>query len=779
MLDKRLQLGGLQVGGPRTMQTPVRFKKADNVYQTTDGYLVPRFHCASDIAIDASENVEVHSLANYGGEVFSIVRDLTNNYMRFFIGGTKVPMYSTGYSNAQDFSTPGECESLGPQCVEKLGCLFINFPYYGLYKYDGVQAYRAGVPLPFFSSAQRADAGAAYIRVIQHHIDFQGNIVNSGYVEFRATPAANIVNIRHDFSATDIIPNTGVSPIIRTSKFDNYYDEHYWVATGAGTVNAGPRTVTIPTGGNHNVAVDAYVIVSATLTTTAVTGFSINTKGIAMKVVTSTATTVTLSLDSCRILDASNNWVLEGMSVATTLFSAARNGTNYWCSVWASNTATGNYVFKDLFGVLYHSTTSQTEAVDCTSLVVASSGSDQTAFNLAGNLGDIYDVTTVKDVFTHALQFGNPQDYPISFTTYGDMAVISDNNSNIRFSDTSLGGAFEMINGLSFVVVGEDTDGKVQAVCGNSDFLLVSRQRKNYYLAGNLPTANYRVQPITGASAGCYSNESCISFEDKVIFYTCKGIYALYSGARCSEISENIKGFFQNFSNTKVWSEDSAFDISDFPSFKEIFTVPDQYVRVRSDTLRGLVIFLISFEGSGMSLVLNMNNGEFYTWTGFNGNIVGAGGESCTVKDILFIDGEYYVTMNYINESDLSVAQVYKEEKTTNRYQYEFVFPIVLETAWFTAGEPSLEKQFSAMKLWGVVVGSVAISYMADWTDTQVECPTYTSTETPFKLSHFTRLSPSKLQAISVRLQPTVGDGSFEIEGMELEFNLLQQRTTR
>jgi hypothetical protein len=779
MLDQRLQLGGLQVGGPRTNQTTVRFRKADNVYQTSDGYMVPRFHCASDIVVDGSYNVEFHSLADYEGQVFGIARSNTDNYMEFFLEGNKIPMYGTGKANARDLSAPGESESLGPQCIEKLGCLFISFPYYGLYKYDGVQAYRAGVPLPFFSSAQRADAGAAYVRVIQHHIDFQGNIVNSGYVEFRATPAANIVNIRHDFSTTDIIPNTGVSPTLRTSKLDGYYDEHYWVATGAGTVNAGPRTVTIPTGGNHNVAVDAYVIVAATLTTSAVTGFSMNTKGIAMKVVSSNATTVTLSLDNCRILDASNNWVLEGMNVATTLFSAARNGSNYWMSVWVSNTATGNYVFRDLFACLYHSTTSQTEAVDCSSLIVPATGSDQTAFNLAGNLGDIYDVTTVKDVFPHSSAYNNSED-PLSFTTYGDMAVIA-GADNVRFSDTSLGGAFEMINGLSFITVGEGNDGKIQSVCGNYDFLLISRQRRNYYVAGNLPTANYRVQPIKGVVVGTYSNESCISYEDKIIFFTCKGVYALYSGGRCDEVSVNIQGFFKNFSNTRLWPEESAFDLADYPAFKELFQVPDQWVRVRSDELRGLVVFLITGAGKeGRALVLNMNNGEFYTWTGFSGNIV-FGDENPNVKDILFIDGEYYVTMNYYDTPNTNyIAQIYKEEKSTNRYQYESVYPITLETTWLTATQPSLDKKLNNLKIWGIISGSVTVYYYLDWTDTQIPCPDYENGDSPFKFSHRTNVVPANFQAVSIGLQPLVNDsGTFEIEGMEVELQPLQTRMTR
>lgn len=772
MLDKRLKLGGLQVGGPRTAQNPARFRVANNVYQTRDEYMVPRFHNEEELALGSGK--EVVSLSSYTKQPFAVVRDAATSKMEFYANSTsKIPTYNIA---ASDFTAPGEADSSGPQYIEKFGCLFVHFPYYGLYKYDGTQAYKAGVPLPYFDSAQINPAGAAYIRVIQHHIDFQGNIVNSGYVEFRATPSANLVNIQTDSAASEICGNAEVYPKVRTSKLDGNYDQHFWVSTGAPTVNAGPRTVTCPTGGNHNVVVGAYVLITASgLISASLSGFTIDTKAIAVKVVSFTGTEVVFSLDNVKIQDASGNWVVEPMATTYPGLAFAVHGTNHWMSGWTSNVATGNYVLRGVWRAFYDSNTTQTFALDCTSLTSPNNSFvDSTAFNLSGNLGDIYDVTTVKDVFPYYSVY-NGVNLPKAFTTYGELALVADNNI-IYFSDTSLGGSFEMVNGLSFAVVGEGTDGDIQTVCGNFDFFLVSRQSKNYYVAGNLPTANYRVQPITNTSMGAHSNESCIPYEDKIMFLNAQGVWALYSGGRCEEISININGLFKNFSETTQFSEELFFDMSAYENFVSYFNYPDQWVRVRSDVARGLVTFLIKGDGTGTALVLNMNNGEFYTWNGFAQD---HGFTTPKVKDLTFINGEYYIALNYPDGGNYH-GNVYKEVKTGGG-QYNYVpssYPIRLDTTWFNAGEPSLEKKLQQIKLWGVVTGAVSVSHYLDWNDSEINDLAYSNTSLTL-FSHKHRLKSANFLAVSVSLDVVPDSGRFELEGTEIEFESLQEGMKR
>lgn len=771
MLDKRLQLGGLQVGGPRTMQNVARFRVANNVYHTRGDYLVPRFHCAQELEFPPTVSFtdpEIVALADYKSVPFCAVKQVDDGY-NFYYQGAKIPFLIEGIGSPIDSSTFGHSNGYGIQFVEKLGCLFAHFPIYGLFKFDGFQFYKAGVPLPFFSCAQYAAAGATYVRVIQHHNDLQGNIVNSAYLQFRATPAASLITIRTDTATTDIIGSgTGIVPSSRpmgeilTGVFDEFFFKSSAQVIGA-------TDIVFTTGGNHLAEVDAYIMVSASLEVVADTGLPEDSYGISMKVSAVTANTVTLSLVDVKYLDYNLDWQTVTMPNTGSFLATITYGTNYWVSVWTSNTETGNYVYKGIGPVLYNSTVSETFDTNVASPTVAATGSTETAFNLAGNLGDIYDVTTVKQLFPHVRSTQSTPGYPYSFSTYGELALISTANE-VNFSDTSLGGAFEMMNGLSFIVVGDGDDGTIQLVCGNSDFFLVSRKRKNYYVSGNLPTANYRVQTINETSLGGYSNESAISYLDKIIFMNKAGIWGVFAGGRCEEISYNIRGYFTDWSESYAFAEEDYWDIDDFPSFIDLDFDPvftqNYWVRMRADVSRGLIAVMISgSDDTGEALILNMNNGEFTTWDNFAGGSVLTGPN---VKDICFIDGGYFLALN-----DDTQAYLYLEFKTgATRYGYG---GLQLEGSWFTAMEPSLEKKLNQLKLWGIITAPVVISHYLDWSTTAaISDGTYTNTVSN-KFSHKQRLNPANFQSVSIVMSVTPGDKVFQIEGIEVEWQPFQQ----
>lgn len=759
MLDKRLQLGGLQVGASRTGQNPARFRVADNVYQTRDNYLVPRFHNEVNHSYTVgADHIEYCHVMPYKSLPFVVARAFLSSYYEYNGGGV-IEAPSTPIIPGDQ----GKNDPWGWPSLEKLGCLFFLVPVYGLFKYDGYHCYAAGVPLPYISSAQYASGGATFMRVLQHKIDFQGNVVHSGYVQFPATPAANIVNIRHDNGATDIIGNTNVSPVRRTSSLSSLYDVWYFVGTGAGVTSGVTFDVTIPCT-DKNVVVGAYMMVSISKRASPGNGLSEDSYGVALKVKSFDATHVVLDLLNVRYVNVAGSWVSGDMVSTTTLFSSAKSGSNYWMSAWSSNAATGNYVFKDAWAVLNQSTTSRTQAVDVTSVTTPSAGYDLTCLNLAGNMGDFYDVTSVKDIFPRGGSAERQPDDLFSFGTYGDLATVA-NQNEVFFSDTTLGGAFEMVNGLSFIVVGDGDDGPVQCVCGNSDFMVVSRQRNNYYVSGNLPSGNYRVSRIVGTQMGSYSNETMISFEDKILLLNKQGIWAVYAGARCDEVSQNIRSFFDDFSESYDFPEQTYWSLEGLPEFitvdQAIDTSVNIWIRVKRDTLRGFIYFL---NPTGQVLVLNMNNGEFYTWSDLAADQTGG-----VVQDICAINGHYFVVANTPAYS----AYLLKELKTgATRYGYG---SLTLQMSWFTAGEPSLEKKLNQLKMWGIITATVDISHYLDWSTTaSIDDGSYTNT-TANKFSHKQRLNPANFQAVSVVLEVTPGTGTFQIEGFEVEFQPFQQ----
>lgn len=775
MLDKRLQLGGLQVGGPRTMQNSARFRVADNVYQTLDEYMVPRFG-NEDYLTGFDSDELIIAVANYKLKPFIITRTGDDKFHFYYDSLTELPtpVYQATVVNPN----PDDLLSLGIQFVESQGCLFFNMPILGLLKFDGFQVFRAGVPTPWISSLQYNSAGTTFIRVIGHHLDLQGNVINSGYVQFPATPVGNNVTIQTDQSALDMVGTyfgfafDGVTPKGR-QVFDNLgnsHDSFFMVASAVASSNA--AGVTYTTGGNHNVEVGCYLFVKTAYETSVLSGFGVEVLATVFKVSAKTATTVTLQYADAKYLDTNRNW--QTTTAVGGLPAGAATLANQWLSVWTSNAATGNYVWKAIIPAPFLATTAQNSVVNVSSPTVAVTGSDKNAFNLAGNLGDIYDVTSFKFPFPCFME----DLCSLSFCSYGSMAVISQANE-LFFSDTSLGGSFEMTSGIAFAVVGGGDDGPVQAVQATPDFLFVSRQFKNYYVAGNLPTANYRVQPISQTSLGAYSNETTVACLDKILFVNKAGVWALYAGGRCEEVSFNVRGLFTTFSDTKVYPEELLWDVDDFPTYLtptqwfdgDTTQAFNKWMRVRFDNCRNLVIiFVAGDDGSGSALVINMNNGELYTWNEFL-----YGETDPDLKDVCFIEGNYYLASNWATDHT-----VRKEAKSgVNKYDYSAGDnPPRLITTWFTAGEPSLEKKTKQLKMWGAVYdGTVDITQFLDWKPAETTVGTYTNDTDVDLFSHKQRLNPANALALSVSM--AFRCSRMELEGLELEFEPFQMGMKR
>jgi hypothetical protein len=751
MLSQRLQLGGLQVGGPRTIQNESRFRVANNVYQTRDGYMVPRFPNEEELDIKAlNANVEhVVAVTRYQGSNFAIAITTSDEYV-FFHNGAQIQSVtmSTGFTYA------GQLPAQGPQFLENLGCLYIMFPEKGLFRYDGITLSRAGVPTPSAFCLEADPSPTLYLRYIEHHIDFQSNIVNSAIKEEGVVPVANVVQVY-------TIDSVLTFPAEDRATFANEYDASYFYGAVASIV-LGAGTATITTSGNHSVTVGRYILTRVRKIIDV--GAGIYTQAVAMKVTATTATTVTFDTSTAKYLDEGYVWRDQGVSHTISTFfgtageGATTYGSNYWVSVWCSTTSTGNYVLKSVIPALAEDPVNFDFNISVASPTVPNTDFYEGAFNLAGNMGDIYDVTTVKSVFPWYNGLS-----PMSFTTYGELGLISYENE-VYFSDTTLGGAFEMVNGLSFFVAGSGEEGNVQTVCGNSDFLVVSRQYRNYYLSGNIVTANYRVQEISNLQLGAYSNESSIAVEDKIILFTKQGIWAIYGGGRCTEVSEQVRGLFDNFSNTVSFDEEEFFDIDAYPTYAGD-DLDDSWVRLRYDLNRGLLTFLIEGDGSGTALVLNMNNGEFTTWNG----LIQDG--TPKLKDITFIDGYYYVTNNDGTDVLLNV-----EDKTTLLVSTE-AYPMLLKTTWFTAGQPSLEKKILQMKMWGNIEGTVEMGYSVDWNTSQSsEADDYVNSNADL-FSHKNRLPSASALACSVYMN--LNCSVFMLEGLELEFSPIQQGVKR
>lgn len=732
------------------MQNEARFKVANNVYQTIDDYMVPRFsndQYLSGFVNSAGAAVKVIHVSQYKRKPFII--GVYNNggveeFSFYYDSVTPLPWH--GLYAGLPYIAP-DMRNLGIQSQEAIGCLFFNVPSQGLFKFDGVSVIRAGVPTPTFSCVEYASSGTTWARVINHRIDFEGNIVNSGYTQFPCTPdGAGNITLRLDSGATDIVGSTNVSPKNRYASEVQAAYENYFIIASSIVNDFGTMESTVTTLAGYNyVTVGAYVLVSTEALVT--TDFG-KTYAIAMKVKSFTATQVVLDLNDIRYFEYNNRIWQKANS--TTYVPSFTYATNTWASVWQSDGATNEYYYRGIAPVIYLSPVSYTHTVQVT---VSGTIHPTNCFNLVPLLSSIYEVNYAKSAFPIGLKEN------LSFTVYSGGAlesIVISNENEIFFTDNSEGGAFEMTTNSDSAVVGSGDDGPIQAVCGATDFLLVSRQQKNYYVSGDL-ARNSRVNEISQTSVGVYSNESAISCLDKIIFVNKVGVWALYAGGKCEEVSLFTKGLFGTFSGTTQYNEETYWDTSSLPNYATILdSTKNKWLRVRQDIFRKLVFFCLP---DGKILVLNLNNGEFYTWSGL----------ITTLYDFEVIEGSYYLV-----DGDI----VAKEDKTSvNKYDYFSSDAPVLEKTWFTGGEPSLEKKINQVKIWGQIVGDVAVSHKLDWNDTSFSDGNYTGVAGNF--SHKKRVGPANAQAVSVKLVLGNNVTKFEIEGMELEFQPLQQSMKR
>lgn len=752
-LDKRLELGGLQIGGPRTSQIRARFRKANNVYQTPDGYYIPR------------------GSASGGETVLNTITPVLRNVFRYrdlpFVLG-----YDGGYKaiyNAAEIpgpSLPSDSGSLGVQTVEKLGNLYLNFPFYGLYKYDGYNCYRAGSPLPYYEiPATYLSSPTFYTRVVQSHMDMNGNIVHSGYYESQTNVVSSKIQIRTDRGATTA--SGQVRPSIEKASSANGYNA-YFICGTTYTAN-GDNTITVNTAGDHFVEPGIRLIAdSNAFQRILLTVSSIPVNAVSYEVISFGASSVVIG--NMKYLDDNGDWQSWDYINGNYYPGNPTNLCHYFMTVWTSDVSTGVYYLQKIVPALYESNVNHTFDVNIAS-VTASPFGTTTALNLGPVMSETYDVFSAKQVFPVTSTY-----QPLTFTTYQDLCLIGYSNE-VYYSDTSAGGSFEMTEGLAFALVGEGDDGNVQAICGNSDFLVVSRKYRNYYVSGNLPTGNYRVSEIEETSLGAYSNESMLAVQGKIFLFNKQGVWAVAAGGACAEVSENIRGLFDNFSNTGSFEEESLFDIDSYPTYADPIT-SNQFVKVRVDETRKLITFIIrTSEGLGNCLVLNLNNGEFYTWSDF-----GYEQGSPNFQDLCFINGEFYSTRNGV--FDLSqVATLTKELKGYYTYASSIPNPPQLVTTWFTAGEPSLEKKLNQVKFFGLFVSStVAISHFLDWdASTEISDGNYAPLGTKL-YSHKVRLQPANFLAVSISLKftsMTVVTNSCLFEGLEIEFQPLQENMKR
>lgn len=526
----------------------------------------------------------------------------------------------------------------------------------------------------------------------------------------------------------------------------------------------------------------AYVIVFNSLFTGATYGLQ-NGFALALKVKSVlSVSSFKLDLKDAYYLDTNREWIKSDITAGkATLATQITEGTRNFLSIWASASATGVYNFQGFTNAFPSSSILKSVDIAIANPPVIVAGSDTKVSTLGPILNDIYDTNTRKLNLNTFYPFGGWMTLT-SMAVYQDLLLVA-NDDLIWFSDTTLGGSFEQFNTSNFIRVGDKEYGRITSICGSNDFFIVCRERKNYYVNGNIATGNYRVQEITAAEVGAWSNSSSILIKDMVYFINPLGVFQVSDGGRCVKVSEFCPKNFDNYDAVNV-NEDVTFRLTGFTAMPTKPETPfvefvDDGLSLAFDEYRELLVFMKKGQGNP-TLVLHTKTGEFYEWNGLMAD------ESRIANCITFIRSEFY--LGEVNEFSGPMNSKILEEDKTLALNYAEVYPIKLYSTWLTAGEPSLEKNLLQLKLFGRVdpnstsSKTINVCHYKDWNiSSKITNSPYFPIDTTSSLnfqtqySHKKRLNSDKVQSASVGFEVNDSGVTFELEAMEVEFSSIQE----
>jgi hypothetical protein len=774
-LGKMLNIGGMENSSPKTAQNPNRFRVARNVKPNPQGVISPRNSFTTPSG--QPSNIKRYPLlTQYNTSILKMAVNSSDIY-NYYLNNTLIPR-----SSFQGGAIGGGSDntSLAVMSFRKNNTTYIlnPLPENSFFKYDGVEITGCGSPQPRFSCASYLAAGTQWVKVIQHRVDFDNNEPASETVTFPIDVATNLITLRTDSGATNIVSptNPNVDPPNPVTQLPNTMSDIFFIG-GAAVFSAGNNDITV-TVTNHNLstaAIGSYIFLgkgatvatSNTFWTTAECGSSTLSSLLALRIKSFTAGTVVLDCLNAKSLRSVDrvweNFTAGGAAIVATGVCC---GFRRIFTVWNSFSLTGDYTLRRIGPAFPEATVTTNLTVDL--LSIFTTGTIQYSPVAIGiTLGDWYDQNTRKLCISTSYNFGGTF---LGLTSYQDQ-ILWWTDDLIYFPDPNLGGSVEHPSAGSFIRVGDSEFGQIVSVCGSSDFFVVSRERKNYIVNGNLATGNYRVQDISDIEIGAWCNNGMINIKDSVIMINALGVWQIQSGGRVSHLSKQIA---KNFATYQPSGEvtDTWFSLLGTTSFP-IVNGQDFGLDIAFDEYSELLFFCQrSIAGTPM-LVIHTKTGEFYEWTGVVGNFLSRG--------LVALNGVLYC-------ADVNgTSSVVKAENKSGFYTQDYAvnYPIQLYTTWLTGGEPSLEKQLLQLKMFGYVYTTAdrfRVVHFKDWDEqTKITNASYVPDKStyPLQYSHLKRLNSDKVLAASVGIEISQTNTWFELESIEVEFNPIQQGVKR
>lgn len=790
-LVKRFDMKGMYQGKNRQSPPENYFRRATNVWQDRSGTYRPVYPMGIQLGDDSGRIIQTLFTKYFQGKIFQGYAydtlgngdaiDFYDEYRTIDSSGSSFPIksFNSSFGALGLSGKNSDRNAYSSTTIDKK--LYFTGGDGLIKKFDGYVVTRSSEPTPYFSCAQYSTSGIVrWVRIIDVRIGLDGELVASQVLEF----PVNNTTISLNISGTDLVGQPQVSPTFRQTndRLLSLDGDVFSEGSGTTTYNAGTQEI-VATCFDFRANVGDWIIYKDN----GYIGTSSSGLGwlYAFKIKNISGSDLILDVSTSRTYSKANlTWVDSStLSIDWNTLVAGETfkyGTDRWALVYstADATRTGAYTLRDQIPARYISITPSTFYPVSISL----SSSPPPEVRLFGgqittDLASWYDVGTTK-LPTVAL--------PVKgVTNYQNLLVSYDDNA-IYYSDTTLGGSVEMLNGLSNLVPPGEEYGNIVCVEGCEDFIFISRERKNYVLVGDIATGNIRIEEVNPEVLGAFSSRSAIAVLGGIVFVSRQGVFYVNSAGTTKELSSDISRLFGTNFSTPVDPDECIFTpykMTDKDGF-----IDGNIVSIKYDADRALLAVMYSRFPTGVSTgwnmetslgVYNLNNGSWYEWSGDS------------ARDIEFLPK--YSPSGFTSGVDTSgrfegslilASQLFKKESifatnATGSEEREYI----LATQWQSLGEPSLEKQMTQFKWWGELQ-TCFVSHQEDWSKyvTPNTAPIgnltrvrYDSEEGVF--IHKQRMNSSRAQVFSIVIKflglPLFRNWYFE--GYEIEGNLIQE----
>jgi hypothetical protein len=625
-----------------------------------------------------------------------------------------------------------------------------------LRKFDGLQCMSAGLTGPILGCTSLNASGDRYITTMAVRLGFDGELVASQILKFRANQSGGNITFTTGSGATPVSPSsTGYLSGDRGTYDDNDYDLRYVVQTSGPTTEISPGVWQIASI-NYKCYPGDYLFFLDGITS----------RLLSVRVIATGAGFIQVKTDLVRYYVAERAEWVTGAYDGVITNSVLSVGTSIYNLVYSSNTSSGGN-FVGVVPML-------PIAAGTINYVINTAATFESFLGLTSvAIGDWYDTTSVKIPFPDTIY---------AWTNYQELLIGCDRDF-LYFSDPTLGGCTEMTSGLANVAIPGSGLGPITGVMASEDFIVISRERRNYVLVGDLFTGNIRIKECAPDFIGAYSPRSMVAANGGVFLTTRKGVYFVSGSGNMIKISSPVTGLFQESLQDVDEDGPSLPAVKMDTNFLE-FSLPaispdpakinfdGNRVIMKIDEIRNsIVIFFkkstsLAQTDNASCLVFNLDNQSWQEWGKFDQ----------LITDIVFLPN-YSVNEGRFNGS-LILARLSSGTREELNYQGGvFNDKAIICTNWESAGEPSLEKKFLQVKMYGNIPATI-IKHFENWqkwgSNYLVANNPKTNVTYPAnpEFYHKQRLDANSSLVVSVSIEFA---SSFKLRGLEIEINPIQE----